>query len=401
MALAALISAVREAREPGVALRATFWLAGRTLIERQARLAAEAGAGLIVILVESLPGELVQSIERLRKEGLEIVTARNAAEAAAAIPSGFRLMLIADGFVGASVHVERLMGAERPALLAVTDRGFDERFERIDGVSRWAGLALIDADLLRDAALMPSEWDLQSTLLRRALQTGVKPLPLSDEREAAELAVVERSQDFAELQRRILVSAESAPKNWLSGLLLQPVERWITGALLETSATPLMVGSVSAGLSALAALLFAFDWRWFGLLALFLLLPLEGVAVRLGRLRLQPVGAAAWWRLLRPVLLAAALLALGQRLSITHGWGMLLIAGAIAAFAIALRQEMQGKRVAGGALLADAPSLALILLVCAPFGLWATALAVMLGYAAISFFWAQFQVHRGAGLAHG
>ena len=42
MALAALISATREAREPGVALRASFWLAGRTLVERQARLAAGA-----------------------------------------------------------------------------------------------------------------------------------------------------------------------------------------------------------------------------------------------------------------------------------------------------------------------------------------------------------------------
>jgi hypothetical protein len=60
MALAALISATREAREPGVALRATFWLAGRTLIERQARLAVTAGASQIIILVESFPAELVR-----------------------------------------------------------------------------------------------------------------------------------------------------------------------------------------------------------------------------------------------------------------------------------------------------------------------------------------------------
>jgi len=191
MAVAALISATREAREPGVALRATFWLAGRTLVERQARLAAGAGATLIVILIETLPADLVQAVERLRAEGLEVVTARSAAEASAAVPPGYRLVLIADGFVGSRAHIERLEDAHRPALLAVTDRGFDDRFERLDGDLRWAGLALVDGDLLREAAMLPSDWDLISTLVRRALQTGVRPLPITDEREAAEIAIVE------------------------------------------------------------------------------------------------------------------------------------------------------------------------------------------------------------------
>lgn len=395
MALAALISATREAREPGVALRATFWLAGRTLIERQARLAAGAGATLIVILVQTLPGELVQAIERLRREGLEVVTARNAAEAAATVAPGMRLMLVADGFVGDRSHIERLMGADRPVLLAVTDRGFDEKFERIDGETRWAGLALVDADLLRDAALMPSEWDLQSTLLRRALQTGVRPLPLVDEREAAELAIVERRQDFAELQRRILESASAGPRNWASRYLLAPIERLATGAIMASPLNPTMIGSAAAVLMGLGALAFVYDWRWLGLLPLLIALPLEGIAVRLAKLRLYRLPRHVWWRILVPVFAGGALVALGRSLMVPHGWGMLLLASMAVVFLIALQHEMSGRSIPGAVLLANLPSLILLMLPFALSGFWATGVAFLFAYAAGSFFWAQFHVHRG------
>lgn len=401
MALAALISATREAREPGVALRATFWLAGRTLIERQARLAAGAGASVIVILVESFPAELVQAVERLRGEGLQVVTARTAAEAAAAVPPGMRLMLVADGFVGDRTHIERLMGADRPVLLAVTDRGFDDRFERIDADMRWAGLALVDADLLREAAMMPSDWDVQSTLLRRALQTGVKPLPLVDEREAAELGIVERRQDFAELQRRILAGAGSGPRNWLSRYVLAPIERIATGAIMASPATPTMIGTAGAALMAGALVAFAFDWRWLGLVPLLLALPLEGIAVRLARLRLHRLGRTAWWRVLIPILAGGALVALGRSLAIVHGWGMVLLAAMTVVFLIALQHELQGRRVPGEVLLANLPSLAVLMLPFALAGLWGSGLAALFAYAAGSFFWAQYHAHRRAGLAGG
>lgn len=393
MALAALITATREAREPGVALRATFWLAGRTLIERQAQLAASAGARQIVILVESLPAELVQSIERLRKEGLEVVTARTAAEAAAAVPAG-RLILIADGFIGGRSHLARLLESDRPTLLAVTDRGFDEKFERIDAGSRWAGLALIDSDLLRDAALMPSEWDLQSTLLRRALQTGVKPLTLQDGREAAELAIVERRQDFAELQRRILAGASAASGNWFARFVLAPVERAATSAIMTSPITPTAIGVIATILTGLGALAFAYDLRWWGLVPMLLATPLEGIARRLGTLRLQRADAAPWWHLLLPVFSGAAMLMLGRSLMAQHGWGMMLLAAMTIAFLIALDHEMGERQLPAAAVLADRRMLVFLLLAFALFGAWAAGVAILFAYAALSFFWAQYQVHR-------
>ncbi len=401
MALAALISATREAHDPDVPLRATFWLAGRTLIERQARLAADAGAVLIIVLVESLPPELIRAVDRLRGEGLQVVTARSAAEAAAAVSPGMRLILIADGFVGDRAHVERLLGAERPVLLAVLDRGFDDRYERIDAETRWAGLALIDADLLREAAMMPADWDVQSTLLRRALQTGVRPLALEDERETAELGIVERREDFAELQRRILAGAAGGPGDWTSRYLLGPIERLVTGAIMTSPVTPTMIGTAAVVLTALGFAAFLFDWRWLGLLSLVLTLPLEGIALRLARLRLRPVGAFAWWRILLPLLAGGALIALGRSLIASCGWGILVLASLAVVFLLALGQELGGRRVPGQPLLASQPGLTILMLLFALAGWWGAGVALLFGYAAASFFWAQFHVHRRARLAGG
>ncbi len=399
MALAALISATREAREPGVALRATFWLAGRTLVERQARLAAGAGAAVVIILVESLPAELVQAVERLRAEGLLVVTARNAAEAAAAISPGMKLMLIADGFVGDRVHVERLLGVDRPALLAVSDRGFDDRFERIDNDLRWAGLALIDADLLRDAAMMPADWDVQSTLLRRALQTGVKPLALTDEREAAELALVERRQDFAELQRRILAGATAGPRNWSSRYLLSPIERLVAGTIMTGPVGVTAIGIVSVVLNAVAAIAFFYDWRWTGLVLLLLSLPLEGIAARLAKLRLFRLSSMAWWRIATSACAGTALVSLGYSLSATHGWGMILLGVVAVSFLLALRTETGTRRPPGEAFLANLPSLVVAMLPFAISDWWAEGVAFLAAYSAASFFWAQHHLHRSQGLA--
>lgn len=394
MPIAALLSATREAREPGAPLRATFWLAGRTLIERQARLAAAAGVKRVIIMVETVPGELAAAIERLRREGLDVATARNAREAAAALPGGGRMLIMADGFVGARSHIERLTGADRPALLTVADRGFDERYERIDGDTRWAGIALVDAELLRDAALMPAEWDVVSTLLRRALQTGVTPLAIASEREAAELAIVERREDFAELQRRMLGSIAWASPNWVSRYLLAPVELLATRAIMTKDVTPTMIAAAAVALTALSVIAFALDWRWIGLVPLVLAMPLEGIALRLARLRLKRIGEHAWWRVLLPVLEGAALLALAYRLMASDGWGILLTAVMAILLLVALRREIGAKEVRGAVFLADRHSLLLAMVAFALAGYWGAGIVFLLAYSAASFFWAQDQAHR-------
>jgi len=144
--------------------------------------------------------------------------------------------------------------------------------------------------------------------------------------------------------------------------------------------------AVLLGALGLAAMLV--DWRWAGLIVLVLALPLEGVAVRLARLRLQRLAATAWWRLLLPVLSGAALVALGHAAMADGGWGMLVLACMTAIFALALPHELGARTVPGSRWLADRASLTFLLLPAALAGGWGAGIALLFAYGTASFFWA-------------
>ena len=122
MALAALIAAVREA-EDGSGLVGTLPVAGRTLIERQARLAARAGASHVVLLVERLPAGLTGAIDRLRRDGITIDVARSAGDAADRFHPDERVLVFADGALAGNGAIDRLVTGPAPALLTIGESG--------------------------------------------------------------------------------------------------------------------------------------------------------------------------------------------------------------------------------------------------------------------------------------
>lgn len=394
MTLAALIAAYHEADEPGGGLRATLPLAGRTVLERQARLAVAAGADLIVVAVERVPAPLLEAIDRLRGQGLKVVVARNASEAAEAVHPDDRLLVFADGLVATETHIGRLLAIGAPTIVTVTDVRVDDRFERIDAHSRWAGLSLYDGEMLKRTAAMLGEWDLQSTLLRRAVQSGARQLALRGEPADDLLTVAERSEDLGDLQQRIFEGAGGRRKDWVSRYLLGAVEQAAVRRLMPTAATPTALTLGGALLTALGGL--AFGWHWLALGMAFILLatPLEGISQRLAALRMQETDDDSWWSHLLPALSAAALLALAYTLTDTRGWGCVALAASTIAFIFALRGEVEGKEVPGSQWLAERKGMAWLLLPFAATGLWGTGLTALAIYAAASFFWAQRHVHR-------
>ncbi len=386
MALAALIAAYHESAEPGV-LRATLPLAGRTVIERQARLAALAGATIIVILVERMPAALTAALDRLRRDRVPVHIARNAEEAAEAVDPSARLLLVADGAVADGTQMARLADGTMPTVLTVPDGGFGELYERIDGNSRWAGLAAVDGALLREVAPMLREWDMQSTMLRRALQAGARHL-IAD----GPVAILDSDEDLVALERRIVASAAETGGGWAERMLA-PAERALTGVLTPSPATPGMIGSAATLLAALGAGAFAYQWLRTGLALLLLATPLEGTALRLARLRMQDDVPHSWWCLLLPALAGAALAALAYALAATHGWGMILLAFTTLAFLAALAIETEGRPIRGTLLLAERRGMIWLMLPFALLGLWHAGLVLLFAYAAASFFWAQRQAH--------
>lgn len=392
--IAALICAYREAEEPGGRLRATLPLAGRTLVERQARLATSAGANPIIVLVERLPADLLAALDRVRREGITLVVARSAAEAADSIHPDDDILLMADGLVATEAHLQRLLSIGGSALLTVPDMRVDDRFERIDAHSRWAGLALIDGDLLKKTASVLNDWDLQSTLLRRAVQIGARQIALRGEPADDQLTVAEQRSDLAEMQARIVAGANSRRDDWVSRYLLGPFEQGATHLLMPGAATPGWV-SVAAGLLlALAVGAFATGWLWLGMLLLLLATPLDGVADRLAALRMQMTEDPSWWSYVAPILASAAFLALAWTLSKTNGWGCLALAGTILTILLALRLEMEGREVKPRLWLAEPKGMIWMLLPFAATNSWVVGLTTLAGYAAASFFWVQHRVHR-------
>ena len=393
MTLAALIGAYHDASDGGV-LRATLPLAGRTLIERQARLAWGAGVSSIVIVVDLLPPELAAAVERLRGEGMHVVIARSPAAAVEAIGADHRFLLIADGLIADQSHVTRLVSAEGAVLLTIPDHGVDDRFERIDAQSRWAGLAMLNGETLRGTVAMLQDWDLQSTLLRRAVQAGARQFALRGEPADDRLTIAERASDLADVQARI-VHGVSAPRgDWAARYLLTPVEQAATRQLIPTFVSSGQLYIAAAALTALGALLFAKGLLWAGLIALLLGTPLDGIAERLAVLRMRTDEERGWARAALPLLGGAALAALGYTVSLTQGWGCLVLVVTALAFLAALQGEATGRALDGRVFLPERRGMIWLMVPFALTGLWAWGLGALAAYAAGGFFWAQRQVHR-------
>ena len=394
MSLAALIAAYHEADEPQGALRATLPLAGRTVVERQARLAAACGADPIIILVERIPPGLLAAIDRVRAEGISVAVARSAAEAAEAVGPGDRLLLMADGLVADESHIARLTEAGGPALLTLPDQGEDDRYERIDAESLWAGLALVDGSMLGRTAEMLGEWDLQSTLLRQAVQSGARQLALRGEAADDRLTIAESAGDLAEAEAVIVAGASAPSGSWISRYMLGPVEQSLTRALMPSDVTPGWLYIAAVTTIGLGGLLFAKGWLAAGLAILLLSTPLEGSAERLSKLRMEGRVPPDWWSYTLPLVAALTLTALGWHLTWTRGWGCMALVAATITFMLALRLERAGRKVAGDIWLAEPKAMIWILLPFAIGGAWTSALIALACYAAGSFFWVQREVHR-------
>lgn len=379
----ALICGYHDSTGAGEGLRATLPIAGRTLAERQARLAMSAGAGAVLVLAGERADQLAPAAARLRADGIETRVAASAGEAARAVQASDLLLLVGDGFLAGEEDARRIIEADGFALLTVADHLVDERFERVDGDSRWAGLALVDGQLLKHTAAILQDWDFQSTLLRRAVQEGARQLRAQDE---PALIAAARGSDLEELQSRILESTGGFQRDWVSRFLLAPIETFATRRLMERNVAPLPLRLGSLALAAGSAAAFVTSWLWPGLILFLLATPLDGIAERLARLQGQKPQ-----RWIGRVLSLAALLPLGglaYALAPATGWGTWALAAAIPAFLIALEGEGPQPMPAGLAL-AEPKGMGWLMLPFAASGLWVAGLGALALYAAGSFFWMQ------------
>ena len=399
MALGALIGAYQEDESGG--LRALLPLAGQTLIEYQARCLAALGAAPLLVLVERVPVALNDAFERLRGEGIAVVAVSDGAEAASRFEAGTDVILLADGIAPDMNDVGRLgdrdgvNGNDAAIILTVPDDETHAGFERIDASHRWAGLARLPAALIGATAAMIGDWDLQSTLLRRAVQSGARLAPAASGEGAGPFLA--NGDAMAGYERRLLVASRGARSDLISRFVLPLVEEVATERLMETRLRPEWLVRAALVLTLGAALAFTRGWLWQGLLALLLATPLDIVARRIALLRLRPLSPSAPARRLLWPAAGLALLGLGW-FEARHGggWGAMVAALAAAAFAEAMRIEQRSTEPPGKLYLFSRRTAIWAAIPFALGGWWNLYLGLLAVYAATSFFLAQHVHHRVA-----
>ena len=386
MALGALIGAYQEDDTGG--LRALLPLAGRTLLEYQVRCASAAGAAPVVVIVERVPQALQDAFERLRLDGIGVFPVSDVHEAVSRFEAGSMIILIGDGIVPTADLVAQFAEDAEPAVATVPDDEAHDAFERVDGHARWAGVALVDSRLLGSTAAMLGDWDLQSTLLRRALQDGALRVPVSEG--PSEPLFVENAEQLQHFQQTLIAASRGARTDWVSRYILPPVEELATIQLLESSIRPTWLLWAALALALGAALAFASGWLVVGLALLVLSTPLDLVASRLATLRLRPLHARSWSRLVLWPAAGIAVLALGWwQWGHGAGWGAFVTAATAAAFAEAMRIEKGALALPGEQWLLSRRNAIFLGIPFAIAGAWTGYLVALLIYASVSFYYTQ------------
>ena len=383
MAVGALIGAYQEDDQGG--LRALIPLSGRTLIEYQVRCASAAGTAPIVVIVERVPQALQDALERLRLDGIGVFPISDVQEALSRFEAGATIMLIGDGIAPTADLVARLAEEPEPVVVTVPDDEAHENFERIDAESRWGGVAVVDAHLLGSTAAMLGDWDLQSTLLRRAIQEGALRLP--SEQVSAEPILVERPEDLETFQRRLLQASRGIRTDWVSRYVLPPIEELATEQLMETSVRPVWLIWAALALTIAAGVCCLKGWLGAALVLMLLTAPLDIVATRLATLRLRPLSSRLMSRRFLGPAAGFPLMAIAWwEMNHGHGWGTLLAGAGTIAFSEAARIEKVGFPPDADQWLFSRRSAIVAAIPFALAGSWTAYLVGLLLYASVSFF---------------
>ena len=307
-------------------------LLGVDLVEFQLRRARAAGAGHVVIYAGRVTAALIAIVDRLRRDGLSVDIARSAADVAEYIHPDEAVLMIAPDVVISPEQMAMVAASAEPVLLCVRDEPANERFELIDPTARWTGFARIDGGLVRRTVAMVGDWDLGSTLLRRAVQEGARRMTLTPEEAGSDILVMDTAAAAQVAGRRLIAEAPVEDAGWATRWVMAPAARIFARAAGDLGTEAQWVTLAGFGFCGLAIVCSLAGWIVGSLV--FLLFGLLGdlagaIGARAG------VGPSRWEKLRFPVRATAAVvvvLAMGTTLTLRSAqWGCLVLAIVIVA----------------------------------------------------------------------
>ena len=300
---------------------------GTDQVEFQLRRARFAGVAHAVIYAERVTSALLATVDRLRREGLSVDLARTVADAAEFIHPDEGVLMITGNIIVAPERLATVAQSSEPVLLCVRDEPANSHFELVDPTARWTGIARIDGGLLRRTAAMVGDWDLASTLMRRAVQEGAMRMTLNAEEAGADLIEMGGAAAAQVAGRRLIATAAVENAGWANHWLIAPAARLVARNVGELGISAQWVTLAGFCLFGLATACALAGW----ILASLIILCLGQVSDVAATIGTQAgAGSLKWEKFKFPVRAASAMivvLAMGTTLTLrTVQWGCLVLA---------------------------------------------------------------------------
>ncbi|MFZ1741959.1 MAG: hypothetical protein WAT93_03850 [Pontixanthobacter sp.] len=212
----AIVSAIELTSGEGGMPRGFARIAGRSILQRHVEFALESGCGQIVCLASNLTPELIDLQHFIEKSGARFQAIRDIKPLSGIVKASDEVLALADGLAfPPDVAREALENGKR-ILVFPADQAVGLGFERIDRERAWAGVAMVSGGLVERLSNLPSDIDVQSSLMRLALQTGTQAVDISGLSVVGEQwVVVNGDEPRAQFETRWL-DQNSKPTTWIS-----------------------------------------------------------------------------------------------------------------------------------------------------------------------------------------
>ncbi len=230
------------------ALRGLLPIGGRSIMRHQLGLAMALGCARIVVLAETLTGDLVALQHAAEAGGARFHVIASARALAPLVAAEDELFVMSEGLLAMPEDALRLLGDGPVILTLPVETGLIAGFERIDINSASAGAMLLPGKLVAGLGDLPGDWNPGAALLRIAVQARMiqRELPsvlldqgrwrlIRDEAEAhrAEPGWVRLHTAGAHLR---------SPGRWIAA----SVVRWLGPALLHAGTRPYVIALAAA-----------------------------------------------------------------------------------------------------------------------------------------------------------
>ncbi len=276
--LAGLLFAIHDADDRPDRLAATLPFSGVTLIEYQARLLIAAGVSQIIIVVARMTPELLGAINRIGRRGVSVDTVRSAMEAGEKLHPLAPVLMLGDGLVTTDAIVKAMAVEDGDCLLVVPESDAGPGFERVGGQMAWAGVARLSSRRIAEVAGLPQDYDLQSSLLRFAVQSRATHVLLPTDAVRGGHGIERQARTLEERGRAVLMTIVSGRRGWFDRFVLAPIARLALPLLVDRGAAGTTVGAAGAALGVAGLVTIGF-----GLPSIGLVLSLVGcIALALG-----------------------------------------------------------------------------------------------------------------------